>query len=385
MSRPSRRPGCRGRRRRSGGRHRCRCHRRRGRCRCGWRRGRARPGIGRRRGGGRPRRRAGGAARPRHRRRGVPRISRGRAAALVAVLAVAALAGGRYQAAKADLADTRDRLAEARADLAAEQEALTVAQHRAELTQASIDQVRSRHRRRGGRPHLARRGDGQHARARSPWSRPIGSRPTRRACSWRPTRTTPSPASTGCPARSGPAARGDEAGVGGCAAGRGRPVQPHPGLRHGRPVPLRLRRSVRPARRRRVLRLLDQRRRRGHPGHPLARPRVVGARRQRPRRVAVLGERRVDLGAVGAGPRRSATSPTTRCARRPRGGSASRGPWPRHPRVRSSTTRGARSCASASSGARSTPARSWTPTAGPGCCGRPRVRAARRRRCGRRS
>ena len=80
---------------------------------------------------------------PRHRRRGVRRISRGRAAALVAVLAVAVLAGGRYQAAKADLADARDRLAEAGADLAAEEEALAVARRRAELTQAGIDQVRT--------------------------------------------------------------------------------------------------------------------------------------------------------------------------------------------------------------------------------------------------
>jgi Glycosyl hydrolases family 43 len=71
------------------------------------------------------------------------RRPRARAVALVAVLAITALVGGRYRAAKADLADTRARLTSVRADLASEQDALTLAQRRAELTQASIDQVRA--------------------------------------------------------------------------------------------------------------------------------------------------------------------------------------------------------------------------------------------------
>ena len=45
-------------------------------------------------------------------------------------------------------------------------------------------------------------------------------------------------------------------------------------------------------RRRHVLRVLHERGCRGHPGHPLDRPRAVGAGRQRPRLGAVLGERR---------------------------------------------------------------------------------------------
>jgi Glycosyl hydrolases family 43 len=88
---------------------------------------------------------------PRMRRRVLPRRPRAvrrrrpraRVVALVAVLVIAALVGSRYRAAKADLADTRARLAEVRADLASEQDALTLAGRRAELTQASIDQVRT--------------------------------------------------------------------------------------------------------------------------------------------------------------------------------------------------------------------------------------------------
>jgi Glycosyl hydrolases family 43 len=71
------------------------------------------------------------------------RRPRARVVALVGVLVIAALVGSRYRAAKADLADTRARLAEVRADLASEQDAITLAGRRAELTQASIDQIRA--------------------------------------------------------------------------------------------------------------------------------------------------------------------------------------------------------------------------------------------------
>jgi hypothetical protein len=62
--------------------------------------------------------------------------------AVVAVLVVTALVAHGYRAAKADLADTRERLAGVRADLGAEQDALALAEQRAVLTQAGVDQVR---------------------------------------------------------------------------------------------------------------------------------------------------------------------------------------------------------------------------------------------------
>ncbi len=71
------------------------------------------------------------------------RVPRGRVVAVVAVLVVTAVAAHGYRAAKADLADTREHLAAVRADLGAEQDALALAEQRAVLTQASIDQVRS--------------------------------------------------------------------------------------------------------------------------------------------------------------------------------------------------------------------------------------------------